>query len=48
MLAWVVWVIAVPGMAAEMVDLRNSGDTAGGLDRVVGYGAFAFTEPERG
>lgn len=36
------------GMAAEMVDLRNSGDTAGGLDRVVGYGAFAFTEPERG
>lgn len=32
------------GMAAEMVDLRNSGDTAGGLDRVVGYGAFAFTE----
>jgi MEMO1 family protein len=33
------------GMAAEMVDLRNSGDTAGGLDRVVGYGAFAFSEP---
>jgi AmmeMemoRadiSam system protein B len=32
-------------MDAEMVDLRNSGDTAGGLDRVVGYGAFAFTEP---
>ena len=31
-------------MAAEMVDLRNSGDTAGGRDRVVGYGAFAFTE----
>jgi AmmeMemoRadiSam system protein B len=36
------------GMSVEMVDLRNSGDTAGGLDRVVGYGAFAFTEPERG
>jgi AmmeMemoRadiSam system protein B len=34
------------GMAAEMVDLRNSGDTAGGRDRVVGYGAFAFHEPE--
>ena len=33
------------GMAAELVDLRNSGDTAGGHDRVVGYGAFAFTEP---
>jgi MEMO1 family protein len=35
------------GMAAELVDLRNSGDTAGGIDRVVGYGAFAFTEPAR-
>jgi hypothetical protein len=32
------------GLVAEMVDLRNSGDTAGGLDRVVGYGAFAFSE----
>ena len=32
-------------LAAELVELRNSGDTAGGLDRVVGYGAFAFTEP---
>jgi hypothetical protein len=32
------------GLDAEMVDLRNSGDTAGGRDRVVGYGAFAFTE----
>ena len=32
------------GLAAEMVDLRNSGDTAGERDRVVGYGAFAFTE----
>lgn len=35
------------GLVAEMVDLRNSGDTAGGLDRVVGYGAFAFTEARR-
>ncbi|MGZ5038074.1 MAG: AmmeMemoRadiSam system protein B [Usitatibacter sp.] len=35
------------GLSAEMVDLRNSGDTAGGLDRVVGYGAFAFTEAPR-
>lgn len=35
------------GMAARLVDLRNSGDTAGGLDRVVGYGAFAFTESRR-
>ena len=32
------------GLVAEMVDLRNSGDTAGDRDRVVGYGAFAFTE----
>ena len=33
-------------LRSEIVDLRNSGDTAGGLDRVVGYGAFAFTEPD--
>lgn len=26
------------------LDLRNSGDTAGSKDRVVGYGAWAFTE----
>jgi hypothetical protein len=31
------------GLAAEQVDLRNSGDTAGDRDRVVGYGAFTFT-----
>lgn len=29
-------------LAAETVDLRNSGDTAGPRDRVVGYGAFLF------
>jgi AmmeMemoRadiSam system protein B len=29
----------------ELVDLRNSGDTAGGRDRVVGYGAFLVFEP---
>ena len=28
----------------ETKDLRNSGDTAGGRDRVVGYGAWAFYE----
>lgn len=28
----------------ELVDLRNSGDTAGDKARVVGYGAFAFYE----
>jgi AmmeMemoRadiSam system protein B len=32
------------GLSAELVDLRNSGDTAGDRDRVVGYGAFAFRE----
>ena len=26
----------------RLVDLRNSGDTAGGRERVVGYGAFTF------
>jgi len=30
------------GLRAELLDLRNSGDTAGSKDRVVGYGAFAF------
>jgi len=32
------------GMAAELLDLRNSGDTAGDRDRVVGYAAFAFRD----
>jgi AmmeMemoRadiSam system protein B len=31
------------GLAIERVDLRNSGDTAGPRDRVVGYGAFVCT-----
>lgn len=31
------------GLKAHGVDLRNSGDTAGSKDRVVGYGAFVFT-----
>jgi MEMO1 family protein len=30
--------------SAELLDLRNSGDTAGDRSRVVGYGAFAFYE----
>ena len=34
------------GLTAHVVDLRNSGDTAGDHSRVVGYGAFALTEPE--
>lgn len=32
------------GLRARTVDLRNSGDTAGPRDRVVGYGAFTFCE----
>jgi AmmeMemoRadiSam system protein B len=32
------------GLAAELLDLRNSGDTAGDRDRVVGYASFAFTD----
>jgi MEMO1 family protein len=30
------------GLHATTLDLRNSGDTSGPRDRVVGYGAFAF------
>jgi hypothetical protein len=33
------------GLTPETVDLRTSGDTGGPRDRVVGYGAFTFTEP---
>jgi AmmeMemoRadiSam system protein B len=33
-------------LEAELVDLRNSGDTAGGRDSVVGYASFVFREPE--
>jgi AmmeMemoRadiSam system protein B len=32
------------GLAPHLLDLRNSGDTAGDKSRVVGYAAFAFTE----
>jgi len=31
-------------LAAHTLDVRNSGDTQGGRDRVVGYGAWAFVE----
>ncbi|HHM04990.1 MAG TPA: AmmeMemoRadiSam system protein B [Gammaproteobacteria bacterium] len=30
------------GLHAELLDLRNSGDTAGPRDQVVGYGAYVF------
>jgi hypothetical protein len=32
------------GLSAELLDLRNSGDTAGDKSRVVGYAALAFYE----
>lgn len=32
------------GLTPELVDLRNSGDTAGDRSRVVGYASFAFYE----
>jgi hypothetical protein len=32
------------GLQGELIDLRNSGDTAGSRDQVVGYGAYAFME----
>jgi AmmeMemoRadiSam system protein B len=32
------------GLKPELIDLRNSGDTAGDKTRVVGYGSFAFYE----
>lgn len=32
------------GLRPELLDLRNSGDTAGDQARVVGYASFAFTE----
>lgn len=34
------------GMVPRLLELRNSGDTAGDRGRVVGYGAFAFSEAE--
>jgi AmmeMemoRadiSam system protein B len=36
------------GLAVTTLDLRNSGDTAGDHARVVGYGAWMFTEPAGG
>lgn len=34
------------GMSIRTLDVRNSGDTAGPRDKVVGYGAWALYEPE--
>ena len=35
-------------LVASTLDLRSSGDTAGGRDEVVGYGAWAFTVSKNG
>jgi hypothetical protein len=35
-------IAADKGLSAATIDLRNSGDTAGPRDEVVGYGAFVF------
>lgn len=34
------------GLVPELLDLRNSGDTAGDRARVVGYASFAFAEAQ--
>jgi len=34
------------GLRPELIDLRNSGDTAGDKFRVVGYASFVFSESE--
>ncbi|CDI04035.1 MAG: AmmeMemoRadiSam system protein B [Candidatus Competibacter denitrificans] len=36
------WVARRKNLRVETVDLRNSGDTAGSRDRVVGYGAYVI------
>ena len=35
-------------LTADLIDLRNSGDTAGDRQRVVGYGAFVFCANNNG
>jgi AmmeMemoRadiSam system protein B len=35
------------GLSPALLDLRNSGDTAGDRSRVVGYASFAFTSHDR-
>jgi AmmeMemoRadiSam system protein B len=36
--------VSAHGLHARAIDLRNSGDTGGPCDRVVGYGAFVFED----
>ena len=42
--AGLLWVARRKRLRSRLLDLRSSGDTAGGHDEVVGYGAFAFYE----
>jgi AmmeMemoRadiSam system protein B len=41
-IAGLLYVAKQLGLRVEVLDVRNSGDTAGSRDRVVGYGAYAF------
>ncbi len=47
-LAGALLVARARGLQPQLLDLRNSGDTAGDRRRVVGYCAIAFTRAERG
>ena len=38
------WVAQRKGLQCRTIDLRNSGDTAGPRDQVVGYGAYVISE----
>jgi AmmeMemoRadiSam system protein B len=40
------WVARRRSLVVRVLDVRNSGDTAGPRDRVVGYGAFAVAPPD--
>ena len=40
--------LAGSGARIDLLDLRNSGDTQGARDRVVGYGSWTVSEPDGG
>ena len=42
------WLANHKRLVPELLDLRSSGDTAGPRDEVVGYGAIAFFEAQKG
>ena len=39
------YVVRKLGLSIRAIDVRNSGDTAGARDRVVGYGAYVIEQP---